>query len=76
MHKKSILYPLAPGKIPRCFIENVTPKYGRLKEGARMGLNSKERQAVTREYKTRYQKAAKKKLPASKSLPAGSLPIG
>jgi hypothetical protein len=31
-----------------------------------MGLNMKEKQAVTREYKTRYQKAAKK---AKSALP-------
>jgi hypothetical protein len=33
---------------------------GRSKEGIFMGLNMKEKQAVTREYKPRYQKAAKK----------------
>jgi hypothetical protein len=31
-----------------------------------MGLNMKEKQAVTREYKTPYQKATKKKAPCSK----------
>ncbi|GMO40211.1 MAG: hypothetical protein Pg6C_00980 [Treponemataceae bacterium] len=33
-------------------------------EGIRTGLNMKEKQAVTREYRPRYQKAAKKEKPA------------
>ena len=47
-------------------IENVTQikrglkSEGCHKEGIRMGLNMKERQAVTREYRPRYQKAKKK----------------
>jgi hypothetical protein len=42
--------------------EKCYPNYnkGDAMEDTRMGLNMKERQAVTREYKERYQKATKK----------------